>query len=491
MTLPRVRRMHTAAIGLALMLLSAIAVRTRADAQWQADIKVDHSPGTDTVLLGADAENSRLHAVHSDMQPGGTFSWMRSTNSGFTWETVREVSWGAQPSSLAFDVLQGRLVTAWTAGEGPMSGEVMDWDSGAVLEFFDVADESPRIVRKLLLVSCGANTVLAAAVMIDPRVDQVRVRAYRSSTGGASWLEGVTIDTGPLFEPDHIRDIALTTPADGCPTFHIAFVREGQACIATTTDGGVSWGAPQALTLSLDPESSIGVAGRGTEVVVVGESQTGQIVSLYSADGTAWSSGLLIDSPETTGRFPAISCRGETYHVFYLKADHRIAHRSTTTPGQVNGWGAEQVATSGSTDAAFAALGMGASAGVGFVHRNDSGNPYFASSTYTPSGLTDPAGEAGGLRVFPQPATGSVSIVGPFSRRGGPSGVVVDATGRVIARLSDPRTGPRGPVGTGTLHWDGHDMTGTEVAAGVYYVRVQVPDTAARRTLTAPIAIVR
>ena len=76
------------------------------------------------------------------------------------------------------------------------------------------------------------------------------------------------------------------------------------------------------------------------------------------------------------------------------------------------------------------------------------------------------------VRVFPNPAHGSVtaSFAGP---REGPVRVdVYDVTGRPVGAARVRETGP----GTGIAEWDARDAAGRQVPPGVYFLRGIAPD---------------
>jgi flagellar hook assembly protein FlgD len=89
------------------------------------------------------------------------------------------------------------------------------------------------------------------------------------------------------------------------------------------------------------------------------------------------------------------------------------------------------------------------------------------------------------LRVGPGPSRTGVDIelvnpAGPALRA---SVTVSDLAGRKMATLLDGATAP-GPT---TLRWDGRDLAGRPVAAGIYHVRAEI----AGVRLTRRIALVR
>jgi hypothetical protein len=75
------------------------------------------------------------------------------------------------------------------------------------------------------------------------------------------------------------------------------------------------------------------------------------------------------------------------------------------------------------------------------------------------------AGPSTGLRSYPNPMTGSSTIHFSLAQEGAVSLRIVDATGRQVRELS----GAAARSGENALTWDGRDVHGNAVPAGVYY----------------------
>ena len=73
------------------------------------------------------------------------------------------------------------------------------------------------------------------------------------------------------------------------------------------------------------------------------------------------------------------------------------------------------------------------------------------------------------VRAFPNPAPGPTTVAFALARPSNVTLRVFDVRGRLVREL------PVGPLAAGDhrLHWDGRDDTGTRVANGVYFVRVE------------------
>lgn len=76
------------------------------------------------------------------------------------------------------------------------------------------------------------------------------------------------------------------------------------------------------------------------------------------------------------------------------------------------------------------------------------------------------------LGGFPNPTAGGASIV--YSRPRAEDGVelgVYDAGGRIVARFFEAHVAG----GRHVIHWDGRDLAGRQVPAGVYAYRLRTP----------------
>jgi hypothetical protein len=93
------------------------------------------------------------------------------------------------------------------------------------------------------------------------------------------------------------------------------------------------------------------------------------------------------------------------------------------------------------------------------------------------------ASSAGSLELepnAPNPFRGSTRIAYSLAEEGWASLRVVDVTGRVVRTLVDGRL----PAGPGEVTWDGRDLRGRPVPAGVYWVRLLTREEARTRKMT-------
>ena len=114
-------------------------------------------------------------------------------------------------------------------------------------------------------------------------------------------------------------------------------------------------------------------------------------------------------------------------------------------------------------------------------------NPAFSSDAVvgigTSVGVDPPAPARVGLRVSPNPAPGRTAFVIEVDRAGPLRMSVVDVRGRLVRRFEDSLATP----GTRTLLWDGRDMAGRPVSAGVYLVTLE----AGGRSISSRVSLVR
>ena len=78
------------------------------------------------------------------------------------------------------------------------------------------------------------------------------------------------------------------------------------------------------------------------------------------------------------------------------------------------------------------------------------------------------AGERSRLRTFPNPTAGPVTVALDLPRATHGAIAIYDAAGRLVRRLSEGAL----PAGRREIRWDGRDGSGTDLAAGVYWVRL-------------------
>ena len=107
----------------------------------------------------------------------------------------------------------------------------------------------------------------------------------------------------------------------------------------------------------------------------------------------------------------------------------------------------------------------------------------------TSSGVEATLGTAVGYAAFPKP-----SVAGPHPNPFNPRttiDVAMDASGKTLVRVHDPRGGLVRTLasrwleaGTHAIVWDGRDSAGRPAASGVYYISVMTPGRSVVRTVT-------
>ena len=110
----------------------------------------------------------------------------------------------------------------------------------------------------------------------------------------------------------------------------------------------------------------------------------------------------------------------------------------------------------------------------GVVVVNDNGQPGTYTIKVRPGttvGVGDaPAAEAGLMGVSPNPARGKATFRFALTQAGNVSFRVLDMAGRVVASMPAQRW----EAGSWTLPWDGAASDGRALAAGVYFVQMEL-----------------
>jgi hypothetical protein len=88
-----------------------------------------------------------------------------------------------------------------------------------------------------------------------------------------------------------------------------------------------------------------------------------------------------------------------------------------------------------------------------------------------PLEVPPPVGEPIALAATPNPAPGAVTLRFSLSSPGTTRLLIVDVTGRRVARLVDRVL----PAGIHAARWDGRDEAGRVLPAGIYLARLETP----------------
>jgi hypothetical protein len=447
-----------------------------ADSRWLDDTLIDYdTPGLERVCLDVKEDNSAWYALVSGDQIGDPFGWYRSADAGASWSEIFGNTWvvanvaigGAYGFDLLMEVWQPYL-SLWYRTYDP--------DTGDILSSATFAHEAPREAREIVVDSnaeSGPGTVfIAVALLVDPGTGQATLKAYRTADLGSTWTDFTVLDQGPAGHPDFIGDIDLTFDINAYPFFHVVYRKSGRIWHVRTDDAGVTWDTPTELIVNVAATSEVSVAFNAIYGIAVGESMSGQVVYCYSDDlGASWSNAMLIDTEEPVARLPSACVNFGPWTVVYRKANGRLAVRSSSNPGSPAYWTDEEYASIGTTNHPIATCMSSypdGNTGVVYIRADDSGRPYFASES-GPSSVDEPVSVTpGSLVAYPSPSAGTVTVLlGESADLAGTeqaTGYVVDAVGRVVARLEE--------ASGSHLRWDGRDALGRVVANGKYHIHV-------------------
>jgi len=467
--------MRTFACVLAGCLL-ALATTAHADPEWLNDTLISPSAqGLNDLTIDARPDGSALFAHVSGDDAGEQVGWYRSTNGGQSWSPLATAIWLINDAVIGGAYGFNVLLEVWQVS-GTIWQQTKDATTGAFIQEAPILDESPLVAQRVVVDSNaengppGAEDFIAAIVYHNPTNQQSSLKVYHTTDHGVTWVP-TTLDVGPVNAPNAIGDVHLCFARAGYPFFHIVYWKQGNLWAVRSNNAGVSWSAPQNL-FPVSSISAVSVAAFGIFATAVGESPAGEVVYKNTTDGgSTWSALKTIDAAQAGGRYPYIAFRG-VYQALYWTDGGRLVTRFTSTPDNAASWSAEEPASLFPTAYQPWAVGYGTSIGAVYIRSDENNRPYFISFPSATNSVEDPAESVprlARLTVFPLPASGPVTLA--WSEGIPRSAEIVDALGRQVA----PLTGwTADGIGASTT-WEGHDVHGRPVAAGVYFARIPTP----------------
>ena len=307
----------------------------------------------------------------------------------------------------------------------------------------------------------------------------------RSTDGGASWSQPLAI--GETVLPQEMTSASVIAGPDSL--VHVGWVASGPASSAVFhrrhLQAGDSSASFEPSMMIVGPAAGVAgvrlAAGSGPEVLALYLSGDGTLRAAWSPDAGAsfpLSGELVVASAEVPEEYDVIG-EGEFAHLVYRAGGRRLRYRPLRLADPTEIGLPSSVSEEGEPAAGVdVAIRRDVGPGAVWFKREVLPQPYIDASWFMTLGIaTEDAAGAGStpavvVKAVPNPFRSRTTIELQLAESAADARLaVVSPAGRVVALLHE------GPLTSGLVRymWDGRDVRGRPLPAGVYYVSATLP----------------
>ncbi len=437
-------------------------------------------PGARAMIVGSDGST---HLVWADTEYG-TNDIFYMKNSGGTWSMPVAISDvpGFSTTPCVAEGPDGKIHVAWVDSRDGNNeiyykywDPILGWSAEERVTSYGEVDYCPAIAVGDTAVYVAWDSRLGGAYRVSA--------VFFSERTSLGWSVPVDVDASAArdsyhpslaYGPDGILSLAYERQTANDPNEH-------EKIVLKTWDGA-SWSARTGISGDLEfSRYPCIAAGNDTTLHLVWQDGAGVYGAIYYAyyDGTAWQSTVQVSPAGVEATTPSVSVDSSGIaHIVW--SDHRHVDTEIYYAGYHELVPVDDArlsyASGHSTVPTVAAGTSGEICVVWCDLRNGNADLYFRSVT-DQSGV--PAMDSGKARSrsvvlkapYPNPSTSSTTVAFTLVRGAFASVRVFDVEGRLVNTLADGFF----DAGIHSTAWDGRTKSGSEAAAGIYFIRCLSP----------------